>query len=466
MTFATDLQARIASSARDRQLFAPGDSLIVGLSGGADSVALLDLMASLPGYSLRLTAAHLNHSLRGDESDGDEQFCREFAARLGIPFETRRVDVAAFAAREGLNLEDAGREARIEFLDHLARAAGASAVALAHHADDQAETMLMRLLRGSGSHGLSGIAWKNRRGYVRPLLNVSRQEIEAYLRERGLLWREDSSNRDTALLRNRIRHEILPLLETCNPATREALTATSAILNDEDALLEELTEQLFAELCESSANGSSCSIARILSQPPALARRLVRLMYARLAPPRRQLTFSHVEAVLAMAASPRPNLRLNLPGDIEAVREYDRLCLTRPDAAPGSTYAVQIDGPGSHPLPDGSRILVVEGAPPVELKEERTVRAWFDLDQTPYPWTVRTFRPGDRMQPLGMGGTKKVKDIFIDNKIPPSRRAATPLFFSGGTLFWLAGICTSHSSRINDLTTRAVTAVILPEDRP
>lgn len=465
MTITVDLQTRIAASARDRQLFSPGDTLIVGLSGGADSVALLDLLASLPDYSLRLTAAHLNHCLRGAESDGDEQFCREFAARLGIPFETRRVDVAAFAAREGLNLEDAGREARIEFLDQLARAAGASAVVLAHHADDQAETVLMRLLRGSGSHGLAGIAWRNRRGYVRPLLNVSRQEIEAYLRERGLEWREDSSNRDTTLLRNRIRHEILPLLESCNPATREALTATASILNDEDALLEELTERAFAELCESSAAGSSCSVARFLSQPPALARRLVRLMYSRHAHSRRLLTSSHVEAVRAMAASPRPNQRLNLPGAIVAVREYDRLSLTRPDAPPDCPYEIQIDGPGSFLLPDGSRIHVEEGAPPLAPKTECSDRAWFDQAQAPYPWTVRTFRPGDRLQPLGMVGTKKVKDIFIDKKIPPSRRAATPLFFSDNRLFWLAGICTSHPSRINDRTTRVVTVTILPADR-
>jgi len=465
VTFATSLHARIAASARDRQLFAPGDTLIVGLSGGADSVALLDLLTSLPGCSLHLIAAHLNHCLRGDESDGDEQFCREFAARRGIPFETRRVDVAAFAARKGLNLEDAGREARIEFLDHLAQTAGAAAVVLAHHADDQAETVLMRLLRGSGSHGLAGIAWKNRRGYIRPLLNVTRQEIEAYLRKRGLEWREDSSNRDTTLLRNRIRHEILPLLESCNPATRETLTATAAILNDENTLLEDLTERAFAELCESSANGFTCSVARILSQPPALARRLVRLMYTRLSLPRRQLTSGHVEAVLAMAGSPRPNLRLNLPEAIEAVREYDRLSLIRPAAEPDSSYAIQISGPGSYPLPDDSSILVEEVAPPVEPKGESPDRAWFDLDQVPYPWTVRTFRPGDRMQPLGMEGTKKVKNIFIDNKIPPSRRAAAPLFFSGSTLFWLAGVCTSHPSRISDRTTRVVTVAILPGDR-
>ena len=173
------------SSARE-QLFKPGDTLIIGLSGGADSCALLDLLATLPGFPLRLVAAHLNHCLRGADSDADEQFCRDLAARHDIPFESRRVDIRAAATADMLNLEDAGRRARIAFFEELRSTWQAAAIVLAHHADDQAETVLMRLLRGSGMTGLAGMSWSNGRGYIRPLLGITRAEIEAYLAERHL----------------------------------------------------------------------------------------------------------------------------------------------------------------------------------------------------------------------------------------------------------------------------------------
>ena len=208
MTTTHDLHTRITGAIRTQQLFRPGDTLIIGLSGGADSCALLDLLASLSAFPLRLIAAHLNHTLRGSDSDDDEEFCRDLAAHHQIPFEARRVDVKALAAKESLNLEDAGRRARIAFFDELRDRWQAAAVVLAHHADDQAETLLMRLLRGSGMSGLVGMPWRNGRNYVRPLLEISRSEIEAYLSARQLNWREDASNRDTAFLRNRIRHEL------------------------------------------------------------------------------------------------------------------------------------------------------------------------------------------------------------------------------------------------------------------
>ena len=195
----------------------------MALSGGADSAALLDLLSRLPGYNLHLVAAHLNHSLRGVESDADEEFCRLLAARYAIPFEARRIDVRRVAEESRLNLEDAGRRARIELFDEIRIKYGATAVALAHHGDDQAETVLMRLLRGSGMTGLSGMAYRNARGYVRPLLDITRPDIEQYLRGRGLEWREDASNSDTAYLRNRIRHQLLPLLEEYNPDIRALL---------------------------------------------------------------------------------------------------------------------------------------------------------------------------------------------------------------------------------------------------
>ena len=257
------LFARVAGIIREQQLFKPGDTLIIGLSGGADSTALLDLLANLPGTPLRLIAAHLNHCLRGAESDDDETFCRELAEQYKIPFESRRVDVQTIADTSSLNLEDAGRLARIDFFDELVTARQASAVVLAHHADDQAETVLMRLLRGSGMTGLAGMSYRNSRGYVRPLLSISRTEIMAHLAERGLIWREDITNLDTSFLRNRIRHELLPLLEQYNPCVRTSLTTAATLLSAENELLNDQAEQAAEQICNVTAHGTTCNINRL-----------------------------------------------------------------------------------------------------------------------------------------------------------------------------------------------------------
>lgn len=435
---------------REQQLFNPRDTLIVALSGGADSCALLDLLVRLPGFNLRLVAAHLNHCLRGAESEGDEQFCRELAASHGIPFESGRVDIKALAKSEGLNLEDAGRRARIAFLDQLREKHGAAAIVTAHHGDDQAETVLMRLLRGSGMTGLSGMQHHNQRGYLRPLLDVTRAQIEHYLTELGLAWREDSSNRDHNFLRNRIRHELLPLLEQYNPAIRQRLTATAAILSDEDALLDSLAERACAELFHRDDTEIACSSTGLKTHPPALQRRILRLAYRQLAGNLDGLGLEHIEAVLRLTDSPRPNARLSLPQNISAVREYDRIMLrSGVELSPDGSGEISISAPGLYRWPGGGSLTVEVCSAPPDFNNLPAGSACFDLDQLPFPWLVRTFRPGDRIVPFGMTGTKKVKNIFIDAKLPLAERKRIPMLFCNGELIWIAGVRSSESGRIN-----------------
>lgn len=458
MTTAADLHTRITAAIRTRQLFKPGDTLIIGLSGGADSAALLDLLATLPAFPLRLVAAHLNHCLRGADSDADEQFCRDLAERYHIPFESRRVDVKGVATRDSLNLEDAGRRVRISFFDELVTTWQAAAVVLAHHADDQAETVLMRLLRGSGMTGLAGMPWRNGRGYIRPLLDITRAEIEAYLAERHLDWREDNSNRDVTFLRNRIRHELLPLLEQYNPAVRKALATTADIISEEDALLDALTAQAAEQVCRFSGSDATCEIPLLKSHPVALQRRLIRLMLSRLAGNLEHITCRHLESILRMIAAPRPNLRTSLPQGLVAVKEYDTLRIRTLDETLLEEAGITIPGPGSYQLPGGNLLRIEPSPLPVD-PGGNPATAYFDCDRVPFPWHVRTFLPGDRIQPLGMSGRKKVKDIFIDEKIPRARRAVTPLVFCGSELIWIVGLRTSHLARVDTSSARIVTAV-------
>ena len=444
----TAIISRIERTIRRQRLFQPGDTLVVALSGGADSTALLDLLSRLPEYNLRLIAAHLNHCLRGVESDADQEFCREVAARYAIPFEVRRIDIKSMASKSRLNLEDAGRRARIEFLDEIRIKYGAAAVVLAHHADDQAETVLMRLLRGSGMTGLSGMAYRNTRGYVRPLLDITRSEIEQYLRWRCLEWREDASNSDTIYLRNRIRHELLPLLEGYNPAIRSCLAATASIISDDETLLSELTEQAVTETCRMREGRIVCSIAELRTRNTALRRRVLRHAFKQLAGTLEGVTLRHIDAVCDLMDSARPNSKLALPHGVTAVREYDRLLLMQAGGAVLETdFELLITEPGCYQLALGGSITVESTSTIPFPTDFGTMH--FDLDKFPFPWLVRTFRPGDRMKPFGMSGRKKVKNIFIDRKIPPSERTRIPLLWCGDDLIWIAGVCRSELCRID-----------------
>lgn len=446
----SNLATRVICVVRQHHLFQPGERVIVGLSGGADSCALLDLLCGMSDLKPRLVAAHLNHCLRGPESDADEEFCRNRALHYAIPFESRRINVKEYAALQGFNLEDAGRRARSAFFDELCVKWQTTTVALAHHADDQAETVLMRLLRGAGSDGLAGMSYRNGRGYIRPLLDITRSEIEAYLTERGLTWREDASNRDTSFLRNRIRHELLPHLERYNPAIRERLTTTAALLADENTLLDQCAEEIANRTCSGDGDTLRCDIGLLTAQPPALQRRVFRHLFGRLAGNRDHLSTRHITALEQVLESPRPNATLYLPQGITAIREYGQFLLQRSaDARQVAMGERTLAGPGCYQLPDGSTLTVSIEPAPAAFSPLPPDNAWFDLAKAPFPWLVRTFRNGDRIVPLGMSGSKKVKDLFIDEKIPLSLRRRIPLLFSGNTLIWVCGLRSSDLVKVD-----------------
>ena len=435
---------------RDHGL-SPGDTLIVALSGGADSCALLDILANLKELQLRLIVAHLNHCLRGAESDADEEFCRDRAHHYGLPFESGRIDVGEIARTEGTNLEDAGRQARRRFLEEIRKQYHAAAIALAHHADDQAETVLMRLLRGSGSTGLSGMSFRNGTR-IRPLLNSTRLEIENYLAERQLCHREDLSNRDITFLRNRIRHELLPLLETYNPSIRTTLTTTASLLSDDDTVLGELTAELASRACRFTAESVTCDLTILLHEPAALQRRLFRHALEQLHENLKHFGFRHIQAIEKLTHSPRPNASLDLPMGTGARRSYDKLYLERFPTKPQDLIhdeVITITAPGVYHFPWGGSLTLSSQSDLPEEANFTSNTAWFDLESVPFPWCARTFRNGDRMTPLGMTGSKKVKDIFIDAKVPRSQRAKIPLIFSSSNLIWACGLRTPCHSLIN-----------------
>lgn len=448
MTFRTSsIQLKFDRTVRDHGLFQPGDTLIVAYSGGADSTVLLDLLSGYANGSLRLVAAHLNHCLRGKESDADETFCCETAARYTVAFESDRVDVKSLASSKQMNLEDAGRQARIGFLEEMRKKYGASAVVLAHHADDQAETFLMRLLRGSGMTGLSAMSYRNHRGFIRPLLDVTREEIIGYLEERGLAWREDSSNADSSFLRNRIRNQLIPLLEDYNPAICESLVTTAGLLSTDETQLRELSDRAFETVftpCNGCIDGL---IASILEQSLSLQRRILRMAYHHLADTHETVSHRHIESVRQLIYSSKPNSSLTLPHGVIVRREYDRLTFMHTaNTDPVDVYKLWITAPGVYTLSDGA-VITVEETLNGNISVHPDVLCLNPYD-VPFPWLVRPFQPGDRLIPYGMCGSKKVKEIFIEKKIPPFERKRIPLFFCGDELFWIAGMRASAATHV------------------
>jgi len=436
---------------KQQSLFNPGDTVIVALSGGADSMALLDILAGLPGFHLTLVPAHLNHSLRGDESDGDELFVRRVAARYGLVPEVRRVDVTGLAKAKGLSLEEAGREARYGFFRELAGRCGAAAVALGHHREDQAETVLLRLLRGAAGSGLAGMRPCAGGGlFVRPLLDTSRREIEAYLGKAGIDWREDSSNTDINYLRNRIRHELVPLLRTYNPRVVEVLNNTAFALAADDELLCAVTADAYRRCATPAGAAVMLDLQAVAAEHDAFRPRLYRLALAAVKGDLRRISFRHVRAVESLVAAALPNGRIDLPDGIRVTREYERLLFTATgEELPPEEIELTITHSGSFRLPCG-QILTVDPITvlPTGWRSAGPDTIFVRPEALPFPWTVRYFRAGDRFMPLGMEGEKKLKDLFIDRKIPLPQRRRLPLLLSGGRIFWIGGVQPSELARL------------------
>ncbi len=448
---------KVARTIHEHQLLYEGDTVIVAVSGGADSVALLDFLVSLKDLKLNLIVAHLNHCLRGAESDGDAAFVADLALHYGLPIEIGSADVREISRGRSLSLEEAGRVARYEWFSELAGRYQARRVALGHHADDQAETFLLRLLRGAGTAGLRGMRPLSAGIHVRPLLYLTRSEILVYLNDRGLSFRVDGSNDDRSFLRNRIRHECLPYLTSYNPAITERLNATAEILAADEDVLEALTDQVFARISSCVADIVTLHQPELRLNLPGMRLRLYRRAIRDSKGNLIGITGSHLKQVDELVSSDRVNGGVELPCGLSVVRSYDSLTFSSHGADKNAgPWEITIKGAGSHALPDGRIISAHLSVPPNNWKEIPPHRAYFDPHANPFPWTMRTFRHGDRFQPFGMSGTKKVKDFFIDEKIPAAARRRVPLLFSGEKLLWICGLRIAEAGRVSPDTREAI----------
>lgn len=449
-----------------RKLFSPGDGVLVAVSGGPDSVALLHLLHELRGeFRLYLEVAHLQHGIRGEAARDDAQFVADLAAKLEMPFHLKEIDLPEIKSRAGKgNLEALGRAERLRFFAETVRNRGLTKIATAHTRDDQTETVLMWFLRGSGRKGMGGITPMQQFALpgdpsatftlIRPLLDIAKAEILEYLANRELTFRTDATNRDPAFLRNWIRAELLPKIhERVDPGLAARIGHQAELHRDEEAFLEEVARQRL----EAIRGGSDhLNRAALLGTPRALQRRILRLWIEQARGHLRGIDFVHIDALLRLIEEGPAQGRLAIPGGWELACEYKKLRLLRP--LPGAKPVCY-----SYSLNIGTRLLVSEAAMEfhsIQSTDRKTeagsMEAFFDPLTLTEPLIVRNFRRGDRFQPLGMTGHKKVKDLFIEKRIPLSRRARYPLLTAGGEILWIPGLGRSEAARVAERTDAVV----------
>ncbi len=454
----------VQESAAEHELWSPYDTIVVAVSGGPDSVALLRVLhdISLNRMPLTLICAHVNHGFR-PESPDEAEFVRSIAEELGLVFELGVFDIPAYIKESGLGPEGAAREKRYQFLIETAHRYGARSVALAHHADDQVETVLMRMLRGSGLSGLAGMRWKRTEKKVeliRPFLRINKTTLVDFCEKQGYAYVVDASNLLTKYKRNAVRLEILPFLEGYNGRVRQSLLQLAEIAGAEDDFMEVSTAKCFEELVSKVHGKYTFDRASFAAIPSALQRRLIKLILNYLSADSSVADFPKIEAVRRGTLQDYPTTwSLDLGVGLTCVRQYDTILFSSKPSQRQASYTYRLSLP--HPrlrLDEIGKVMTMAVLEResffVKGEDSGKMSAWFDSDELVFPLTIRSRLPGDTIKVMGLNGSKKVKDIYIDDKIPSSERSVIPLVCDGlGNIVWIPGVRRSMHAAVGRHTT-------------
>ncbi len=449
-------------------MFNPGDFVLAAVSGGPDSVALLDALHLLSSsLSIHLGVAHLDHGLRQEESAQDAEFVSRLAQRYHLPFYVKKTDVAAYKKTHRLSTEDAARTVRYNFLSEISRKNGYNRIATAHHADDNAELILMNMIRGSGTKGLGGIPPKRSDAIVRPLIRCYRSDILIYLSQRKLDYVTDTTNTDRRFTRNRIRLDLIPLLQTFNPNIGTTLNNLGFIIQNEEIWIQSLVDREMEDVVLKKAPHSVtlCAV-KFNPKPAALKQRLIRQAILSVKGNLNRISMGHIDAIINQQTAGR----IHLPDRILFEKNTDQLCFSKKDI---SLRALSTPRNSREALMFTYTVFTSKFRPrTLFIKElgvsfrftqidKNTIKdyrhagqtvAFFDMKEIAFPISIRNISPGDRFIPFGMRGTQKIKNFFINNKIPRSDRKSCPILLSRDQIIWLAGFRTSDLYKITHAT--------------
>lgn len=438
-------------------LIQKGDKILVALSGGPDSVCLLHCLKKLEHiYDLKIYAAHLNHMIRGMEAQKDAMYTAKLCDAFDLIFFVKSVDVPLYAKKERLSLEEAARKVRYEMLFEIKDKISADKIAVAHNLDDQVETVLMRLMRGTGIHGLRGMDYLREDGLIRPLLDVQKRDILKYCEEQKLSPRVDKTNEETEYTRNRIRINLIPLIEAeYSPQIKMHLSKMANLLREDDAFLEAESSGIFqrdAVILEDRVKLQADDLSLL---HPAIAKRIIRYAVKEAAGTLEGLESGHIDDVIDLMKSPKTHAMLHLPKGVFVYKRPEGILFTKKTIeAVSAEYR--------YSLKPGETIRI----PEMDLKmESRTMSKEkcmmlptgpltkaFDIDKIQGELIVRSRRDGDRIRPMGMGGTKKLKDLFIDLKIPREKRDSIPILCDERGILWVVGYKISEDYKIDENT--------------
>ncbi|MDD5270708.1 MAG: tRNA lysidine(34) synthetase TilS [Candidatus Omnitrophica bacterium] len=439
-----------------------GDRVVVAVSGGPDSTALLLALDALKReYGLKLHVAHLDHMFRSSaETLKDKEYVSKLARKLRLPMIFKKIDVPAGAKGSGMSLEEAAREIRYGFLLDAAKEAGANKIALGHTLDDQAETVLMRLIRGSGTGGLRGIPPKRPLGgvmVVRPLIERRRKDVEGYLSGLKVRARQDSTNRMKKFLRNRVRYELMAYLKKYNPNIKEVLARSARNLMHDHEALSAAVDKAYRKCARMKGGAVILDIGRMSGMPVGIERGILRKAIGSARGGLRNLDYSHIEDIEELMR-PRGKRAVDLPGKARAVRSgnYIVFSMVKDEPVLPGIYK-RLPVPGSAYIPElGLRFKAERVKSRAVGTGKPKSQEYIDLDSVNGPLYIRTWEKGDRFRPLGMARSKKLQDLFVDMKVPRESRASVPLLVCGRRIIWVCGVRLSDEVKVTKGTKRVL----------
>ena len=448
---------RVRDTISRYRMISERDTVLAAVSGGPDSVCMLHVLVGLRDkLRFELRVAHLDHRFRGDESRADAEFVRELADGFGLPCRCEEENVPAFLLSHAMSKQDAARMIRYRFLIRVAKQEYCQRIATGHNADDQAETVLMRVIRGAGPDGLAGIPPKRDGIIIRPILSLWRSEIDQYLAEHDLPSRTDATNLESSCLRNRIRNELLPELERYNPSISRSLVNLSSIMTDVSAHFDRLTDLALPELIKTARLGQFALDSTELSgYDEALQRSVFRRVFGSLRPDCAPLSSRHVERMLDLVRRGEVGVGVDLPDGAQARFEHGQLAVSV-GSGPADLPSLELRVPGEAVFAEAGLTVTAEllprrevVSPPEAVAGDEAVFDWDDLEP---PLIVRGRRQGDRFRPFGMDGTKGLKQFFIDSKVAASFRSAVPLICDDKGIMWVVGMRRSDAAPVHDST--------------